>query len=162
MQPHDLFWEDGVGDTSSGCSHKSEQLPSLQPALWLPCYDLHGTVSWPEQGQTGTCHRGSVWWILPCCVLFIASALCIPFSCGKARWTWFLWWIIVRHATYVLYFLSLYPLEKLKHQPYTLTNSTWTFSSCFFLKQSQNTLVKKIYDNFSIFFHFICLLNSTF
>lgn len=50
----------------------------------------------------------------------------------------------------------------LKHQPYTLTNSTWTFSSCFFLKQSQNTLVKKIYDNFSIFFHFICLLNSTF
>lgn len=69
----------------------------------------------------------------------------------------------IKYATYVLQFLSLYSSEMLKHQPSTLTNSTWTFSSCFCLKQSKNILVKKIYDNSSIFspfymsakFHFL-------
>lgn len=119
--------------------------------------NIHGALLWSTWGSIVA--RTGADWGLPQRECLVNSGMLCTLHCLGLMYSYFLWrsqmdliFLVsyIKYATYVLQFLSLYSSEMLKHQSSTLTNSTWTFSSCFCLKQSKNILVKKIYDNSSI------------
>lgn len=132
----------GVSVIATASGSQRHRDPAPVPWPWVTLL-WHWNASWQGRGQTWGPPQTGVWGIPPRCVpLRALASLHIPVSRREPDGPDIrLWWVPVQHVTCVLWFLSLYPFEMLKHQPRTLTNSTWTFSSCFFLKQSKNTLV---------------------